>query len=140
MFAAVRVRGKMRLNQRMKDTFKMLRLNAPNHCVLLDNNPTNLGMLIKAGSWVTWGEIKNDVLEKLVERRGRLIGDKRLDTKTAKAVAHNILNNGMRGVEIKPVFRLSPPSKGYKSIRADWPKGDLGYRGDKINELLERMI
>ena len=42
--------------------------------------------------------------------------------------------------ELNPVFRLRPPKKGLKSIKHPWPKGDLGYRGEAINELLERMI
>ncbi|MEM5814845.1 MAG: 50S ribosomal protein L30, partial [Candidatus Aenigmatarchaeota archaeon] len=25
------------------------------------------------------------------------------------------------------------------SIKSNWPKGEIGYRGEKINELLERM-
>jgi len=42
--------------------------------------------------------------------------------------------------KIEPVFRLTPPSKGFKSIKEHYPKGDLGYRGKEINELLKRMI
>jgi large subunit ribosomal protein L30 len=41
---------------------------------------------------------------------------------------------------LKPVLRLRPPSKGFKSTRLPWPKGDLGYRGKEINELLRRMM
>ena len=29
--------------------------------------------------------------------------------------------------------------EGFKAIKMVYPKGDLGYRGDKINELIERM-
>jgi large subunit ribosomal protein L30 len=38
------------------------------------------------------------------------------------------------------VIHLKPPAKGFKAIKSHWPKGDLGYRGDKINELIKRMI
>ena len=42
---------------------------------------------------------------------------------------------------IKPVFRLTPPSKGFKkSIKQQYPNGEIGYRGEKINELILRMI
>ena len=40
-------------------------------------------------------------------------------------------------------MRLNPPLKGHgrKGIRAGFRQGgSLGYRGDKINSLLERMI
>jgi ribosomal protein L30/L7E len=40
----------------------------------------------------------------------------------------------------KDGIRLKPPLKGFKSIKNMWPKGDLGYRGDKINELVKRMM
>jgi large subunit ribosomal protein L30 len=42
--------------------------------------------------------------------------------------------------KIQPVFRLTPPSKGLKSVNQHYPSGDLGYRGKEINELLRRMI
>ena len=35
---------------------------------------------------------------------------------------------------------LSCPRKGFKATKMIYPKGDLGYRGDKINELIERML
>jgi large subunit ribosomal protein L30 len=38
------------------------------------------------------------------------------------------------------VFRLHPPSRGLRSVKLHFPKGDLGYRGEKINELLKRMV
>jgi large subunit ribosomal protein L30 len=40
------------------------------------------------------------------------------------------------------VFRLHPPSKGFKGKikRGYGSGGELGYRGEKINELLRRML
>ena len=47
----------------------------------------------------------------------------------------------LKDSEIKPVFRLIPAKGGFKfSIKDNYPRGEIGYRGDKINELLERMI
>ena len=44
-------------------------------------------------------------------------------------------------VGVKRVFRFHPPRGGYKSTkRPVKDKGDLGYRGDKINDLIIRMI
>ena len=45
--------------------------------------------------------------------------------------------------ELKPVFRLRPPKKGYERVGIKKPfsvGGALGYRKEKINELLEKMI
>ena len=36
--------------------------------------------------------------------------------------------------------RLKPPKGGLRSIKLKYPKGDLGYRGDKIAELIKRMM
>ncbi|MEM2203989.1 MAG: 50S ribosomal protein L30, partial [Sulfolobales archaeon] len=43
---------------------------------------------------------------------------------------------------VKPVFRLHPPSGGFKgSIKKPYGNGgELGYRGQDINDLIRRMI
>jgi len=41
---------------------------------------------------------------------------------------------------LKPVFRLHPPRKGHKGIKKSFKNGgELGYHGDKINDLLLKM-
>ena len=40
----------------------------------------------------------------------------------------------------KKRYNLRPPKGGFKSLKQMYPKGDLGYRGDKINELIKKMI
>ncbi len=40
----------------------------------------------------------------------------------------------------KKIIRLKPPKKGLKSLKNLYPKGDLGYRGKEINELIRRML
>ncbi len=146
MFAVIRIRGSVNVANEIEDTLKMLRLNRVNHCVVIPDNPNYMGMLQKARSYITWGEITQDTLERLVTKRGRLSKDERVPGKDAKGIARKILrNNTLKAPEgekewIKPVFRLSPPSKGYRSVRRDFPRGDLGNREEKINELIKRMI
>lgn len=43
---------------------------------------------------------------------------------------------------VKPVFRLHPPKKGYKGkIKKSYAAGGVtGYRGDTINNLVKRMV
>ena len=44
-------------------------------------------------------------------------------------------------LDIKPVFRLHPPRKGYEDIRLSVREGgSLGYRGENIKDLAERML
>jgi len=142
LFAVVRVRGSVGITRDLADTLMMLRLHRINHCVIVPKNQNFDGMLHKARNFITWGEIDKETLEKLVAKRGRFAGDKRVtDLNYAKELAHLILSGkNVKETGIKPVFRLSPPSKGYKSTKALFPKGSLGYRGERINELLKRMI
>lgn len=141
MFAVIRTRGPAKTDRKIEDTLNMLRLTRTNHCVVVPETDTNRGMVKKAKSWITWGEIDNITLEKLVYKRGRMMGDQRVDEKHAKEIAKKIVTGqSLNGVDIKHVFRLSPPSKGHKSVKILYPRGSFGYRGKKINELIKRMI
>lgn len=35
---------------------------------------------------------------------------------------------------------LRPPKGGFRSLKLPFPKGDLGYRGEKINDLIKKMM
>jgi large subunit ribosomal protein L30 len=120
----------------------MLRLDRINHCVIVPKNQNYEGMLHKARHFVTWGEVNKETLERMVAKRGRFAGDKRVkDLEYAKELAHLIISGKtVKETGIKPVFRLSPPSKGYECTKEMFPRGSLGYRGEKINDLLKRMI
>jgi len=140
MFIAVRVRGGVKVNQKIKDTLRMLRLNRKMHAVILKDNAINKGMLTKVRSWITWGEIDDSILELLVKKRGRKTGDERLNEEEV-LVALKQIKEGKLEKPVKPVFRLTPPSKGFKkSIKQHYPNGELGYRGKEINSLVKRMI
>jgi large subunit ribosomal protein L30 len=140
-YAVVRVRGSVNVPREVRDTLKMLRLTRVNHCTVIPKSPDYDGMLRKAQSFITWGELTKETLEKLVAKRGRIKGDERLSGKEGKEASKKIIKDGsMKDSGIKPVFRLSPPSKGYRSIRMAYPRGDLGNRGEAINQLLKRMI
>ncbi|MFH1236939.1 MAG: 50S ribosomal protein L30 [Candidatus Aenigmatarchaeota archaeon] len=142
MIAVIRVRGTVDKKKEINDTMKMMRLTRVNHCVIVRKEPQIEGMIKKVKDFVTWGEISEATLEKLVAARGRMEGDRKLDETTAKEIAGTIKKNkNMNGIKgFKPLFRLSPPKKGYEGIKRAFPKGALGYRGDKINKLIERMM
>ena len=152
MYAVVRLRGSVKVRKEILDTLKMLRLHRVNHCVLVPKTKDYEGMLKKVKDYVTYGEIKKETLVKLLKERGRLVGNKKLTEdslnkitgfKTFEEFAEAMLKGKVKlkdYPQIKPVFRLSPPKHGLKSKKLHYPKGDLGYRGDAINELVERMI
>lgn len=151
MYAVIRLRGSVGVRKSIKDTLKMLRLNKINHCVIVPETKSFKGMLDFVKDYVTYGEINKETLTKLLEKRGRLPGNKPLSKENLKEItgfdsfedfADAILKGKvkLKDYKIKPVFRLNSPRKGLKSKKKHYPKGDLGYRGKDINELIERML
>jgi large subunit ribosomal protein L30 len=141
MYAIVRIRGSVNVRKEVEATLKMLRLNRRMHCVVLNDADNVKGMLQKTKDLITWGDINDNVLKYLIEKRGRKLGDKKLTKEEVGNVLNKLKESGKVPEGIKPVFRLTSPSKGFKrSVKQQYPKGELGYRGEKINELLKRMI
>jgi len=153
VFAVIRVRGTVNIKPDIKHTLKLLRLNKTNHCVLIEENNVMKGMLQVIKDYVTWGEIEKEKLLKLIISRGKLNGDKRVTDEYIKSatsidnidkLSESIYTNKFNYKDIpdiKPLFRLNPPKNGYEGIKRSFKnKGALGYRGKKINKLIERMI
>jgi large subunit ribosomal protein L30 len=151
--AVVRVRGLSDVSQETKDTLRMLRLTRNCHATLIDNRPACLGMLRKAQNSVTWGEISKENVALLLKKRARLVGDKKLTDEYAQEIGYKSLDDLAEAVynleveysclpKVKAVFRLGPPKKGYKGkVKRSYAAGGVtGYRGEAINDLLERMI
>jgi len=152
-FVAVRIRGLSDIPQKTKDTLMMLRLTRNCHATLLDDRPAYKGMLQKSKNCITWGDATKDTVVMLLKKRGRLSGDKKLTDEYAKELGYDSLDALAEAIvnvevdfsslpEVKPVFRLSPPSKGYKgkTKKSYAAGGEAGYRGEAINALLKRMI
>ncbi len=151
--AAVRVRGTVRAKLEARETLRMLNLTRNNYAVLIDDRPSFVGMLKAAQSYVTWGEVSEEALNLLIRRRGRLAGNKKLTDECIQRMGYKSVEELAAAVfscrleyrkllGIQPVFKLRPPSKGYKgSIKKGFGAGgELGYRGEKINELIKRML
>jgi large subunit ribosomal protein L30 len=148
----VRVRGTVSAMKEARETLELLRLTHTNHAVLIDNRPAYKGMLQRANNYVTWGEPTKETVTALLQKRGRLAGNKKL--------AENIETTGYKSIDelaeaiitgkvayknlpgIEPRFKLHPPSKGYKgqTKKAYRAGGEAGYRGEAINDLIKRMI
>jgi len=110
---AVLVRGKVRVPQKIVDTLFMLKLRRKNSCVVLNKTESIMGMVEKVKDYITWGEASDEVLKALSEKEG------------------------------KGYYNLNSPKKGFgrKGIKASFKVGGaLGYRGDKINDLIKRML
>ena len=156
IIAIIRLRGTSGLKPDVEYTLRLLRLTRRYTMSIYPSDTPGLkGMLQKVKDWVTWGEISIDTLKKTLQKRGRAPGNKKLTEEYLKEVlginsidelAEKIYNGEilLHKIEdkIKPIFRLTPPKKGFKkTIRKPYADGgELGYRGSAINELIERMI
>jgi large subunit ribosomal protein L30 len=150
---AVRIRGISDISQEIKDTMGMLRLTRNCHATLLDDRPAYNGMLRKSKDYLTWGEVSQENIALLLKKRGKLVGDKKLTDEYAKELDYDSLDALAEAIfkvevefsslpEVKPVFRLRPPTKGFKGkVKKSYAAGgEAGYRGDAINDLLKRMV
>lgn len=143
LYAVIRVRGTVGIRKEIRYTLESLRLTKPNHCVIIPKNECMDGMLKKAKDYITWGEVSDDMLNDLVSKRGRISSKLFADSKIAVSAVKKIKDGKINDSGIRPVFRLSPPVKGHErgGIKKTFvQKGALGYRGEKINDLLVKMI
>lgn len=151
--AVIRVRGDVDVREEVKDVLHMLCLTRPNHCTLVDDDPSQSGMLQKVKEMVTWGPIKPEVLEELLRKRGELVGGKSVTNevikksssyKTVEEFAEAVCEGDGELSEVeqlKKVLRLPPPKKGYNPTRRSFQHGGaVGNRGEEINDLISRMM
>jgi large subunit ribosomal protein L30 len=151
--AVVRVHGIGDVSGEIKQTMKMLHLNRNCHATLVDNRRDYMGMLQKSQNYLTWGEISKETLSSLLQKRGRLLGNKKLTEEYAQEVGRKSLDDLVEAIfkgeveftrlpNVKPVFRLHPPSSGFKGkIKKSYRSGGVtGYCAEAINDLLKQMI
>jgi large subunit ribosomal protein L30 len=150
---AVKIRGTISAQREARETLQFLHLEHTNHAVLLDNRPAYKGMLQRVQAYVTWGEADKSTVKFMVEKRGRLAGDKKLTEEYLHKIGYQnfdeltdaIVSGKVEFAKLQdtvPVFKLHPPSKGYKgktkkSFRSG---GEAGNRGEAINALVQRMV
>lgn len=154
----IRIRGEVGVRRDVEETLNRLRLKRKYSCVVLANpKDEQIGMIKKVKDFTAFGEISNEMFEKLLEKRGQLIdkqnpnGSAPLNGQKSKSAlsigkAKEIVKEIESGkkyeeLNLKPFFRLHPPRKGIKSKENfGVGKGVLGNHKEKINELLERML
>ncbi|MFX1418987.1 MAG: 50S ribosomal protein L30 [Promethearchaeota archaeon] len=156
LYFAIRIRGAPGMRTKIMDTLKMLRMHKINHGVLIWGIPSYKGMLVKCKDYISYGEIDEKTLVRLLRVRGKVEGNHPLteehiknltNYKTFRELAKALLNGEIQYREkdiykIKPVFRLHPPKKGHKgTIKKHYNEGGtLGNVGIYINELVHKML
>ncbi|MCI4461502.1 MAG: 50S ribosomal protein L30 [Thermogladius sp.] len=155
LYAVIRIRGIPDTPADVEHTLNLLRLRRKYSLVIYPKDLPGLeGMLMKVKDWVTWGEIDEETLALLLEKRGRVKGGLKLSRDILKKffnvdsfeeLARKISSGEIvlhKQDVIKPVFRLHPPRGGFKgSVKKPiGDHGELGYRGSGINDLIKRML
>jgi large subunit ribosomal protein L30 len=138
MICVIRIRGQVGLRKEVIETLDRLRLRKKYSCVVLNPKKEQLGMIKKMKDHVAYGEISDDMFEKLIEARGKQL-DKSKKINAKKIVEELKSGKNYEDANLKPFFRLHPPRKGIKT-KVHFPKGALGNHGEKINSLIERML
>ncbi|PIO08990.1 50S ribosomal protein L30 [Candidatus Woesearchaeota archaeon CG08_land_8_20_14_0_20_43_7] len=121
--ALILIRGLINLSADRLRTLKLLNLGKKHVCVVVEDNVITRGMATKVKDYVAWGEVDDATVKLLQEKRGKK------DPKDSK--------------KLKKYFTLAPPVGGFErgGIKTQFTKGGaLGYRGDKINDLIKKMI
>lgn len=152
-FIVLRIRGQVGIRGDLEDVFRLLHITRKNHATIIKGTPSNLGMIQKIKDYATWGEASLETISLILRDRGLVKGNKKL---TDDYVKENLDYDSIDGLakaiyeskvdfwkldNVKPVLRLHPPRGGFRrQVRRSYPGGELGYRGEAMNQLLEKMI
>lgn len=149
----VRVRGTVSAQREARETLDLLHLGHTNHAVIIDSRPAYKGMLQRVNNYVTWGEPTKETVAAMLQKRGRLAGEKKLTDEYLQKAGYKSIDELADAIltckaqygklpDVEPRFKLHPPSKGYKGKTKKGFKagGEAGYRGEAINELVKRMV
>lgn len=113
--AVILLRGLIGVGKEVKDTLQMLNLQKKFSATIIEETPVTKGMLHKCKDYVTYGEVSEETIKELNEKR---------PTKTK-------------------YYSLHPPRGGFEkngTKKSFAEKGSLGNRGEKINDLIKRML
>ena len=138
MIVVIRIKGDVGLKSEIRETLNRLRTRRKYSCIVINPTRVQLGMINKVKDFVAFGEINDEMFEKLIQSRGQKIDNsKEIDTK--KIVEGVRKGKKYQDLNLKPFFRLHAPRGGIRS-KLHFPKGVLGNNKNKIDKLLERML
>jgi large subunit ribosomal protein L30 len=140
MIAIIRIKGKVKVSKDIEETLSRLRLRRKYVCVVVREKPEVLGMIKKVRNFIAYGKIDDKTMEELIKKRGKSLRKEKVDAeKIVSDFIESKTDIRLEELGIKPFFRLHPPRGGIES-KKHYPKGVLGNHGDKINELIKRML
>lgn len=117
---AILLRSLVDVSVDVRKTLFMLHLRKKYTCVVYPDRQNIRGMLQKAKDCLTWGLLSEEAMQLLTSKRGSKLAS-----------------------DSTSYFHLSPPRGGFerRGIKNAFNDGGaLGYRGDKINDLIKKMV
>lgn len=115
MIAAVRIRGQPDVRQKTSRTLHDLKLRKKNQLVVFEENDAVEGMMSHAKDYIAYGEISDETLEILEEKKGEEL-------------------------ESGDVISLRPPSGGFKNTRKQVGQGGSLGKHEDMDDLIQRMV
>lgn len=149
-----------RIPQEIKLILSNLHLKELNNAIILFYNKENFKVIKLIESYITWGYIKKNTIEDLLRRRGSVtIGNNepneldnvqienalgKLGIICIEDIIHELTKETKNSKEVLHYlgyFKLASNDEGFHKVNVSFEKGgSQGFRGDKINELLKKMI
>src|SRR3990167_3704101 len=108
MICIIRIKGEVGLRKETIEGLNRIRVKRKYACVVLKQNPQNLGAVKKLKDFIAYGKISDETFEKLVEKRGQAI-DKKKKIDAKKILAGFKEGKKFEEMGLKPFFRLHPP-------------------------------
>jgi large subunit ribosomal protein L30 len=154
LIAVLRIRGEVGVRVPIKQAMNLMKLHRKNRVILLKNTQSNVGMINKVKDYCTFGEVDAELVKELLEKRGRLPGNKQLTAeylkkkvKTDFESLSKALVEGKSSLKdipgLKRYFKMHPPVGGFERGGVKHPfaaGGALGYRGKEMGKLIQKMI
>lgn len=133
LLAVIRVRGRAGVRHDIKETLTRLNLDRVNNLALISGTKPNMGMIKKCNDFVTYGELNEEMLQKIAEKKG---------IKASKDDLHGVFTGSKRVRDVLQLpIHMHPPRRGYHGAKISFGIGGaLGYRSERINELIKRMM
>lgn len=143
ILAVIRIRGSKQLRKKIANTMdNFLHLTRKNHLTFIIETPASIGWLQLCKDYVAFAEVSEATVKKVVEKKGRITGDKPVAAKDVDLIVKEIMSGKVTHKSFKKIFRLNPPKGGFEgSIKLPYPEGAIGKRPQaSMEKLIESML
>ncbi|MEI6849428.1 MAG: uL30 family ribosomal protein [archaeon] len=138
MILVIRISGMVEIPKNVQLTLDRMRLRRKYSAILLRESAETMTLLQSVRNFVAFGDVTDETLTMLIEKRAESSDGKKID---AKAVVAGLKNKDLADLGIKPFIRLHSPRGGINSkLHFPLKDGVLGDNKAKINDLVRRML